>query len=143
MKPYYQDDYVTIYHGDCLELLPKLANQSANLVITDPPYSVGVSSSGKKADYGDASLIKPFLKQLRDELLRLITINGAIYINTDWRTYPIWWDCFTPLIPLTNLIVWDYEWIKAGSHYRFTHEFIMFWAVFLKTNYKENLGRRK
>ena len=25
-----------------------------------------------------------------------------------------------------NLIVWDYEWIKAGSHYRFSHEFIIY-----------------
>jgi DNA modification methylase len=22
--------------------------------------------------------------------------------------------------------VWDYEWIKAGSHYRFSHEFIIY-----------------
>lgn len=24
------------------------------------------------------------------------------------------------------MIVWDYEWIKAGSHYRFSHEFIIY-----------------
>ena len=27
---------------------------------------------------------------------------------------------------IKNLIVWDYEWIKAGSHYRFSHEFIIY-----------------
>lgn len=129
MKPYYQDEWVTIYHGDCLEILPKLPEQYAELFITDPPYSVGVSSSGKRADYGDNSLIKPFLKQLRDEILRIIRVNGAIYINTDWRTYPTWWDCFSPILPLSNLIVWNFGWIKAGAHYRFTHEFIMFWAL--------------
>jgi len=36
MKPYYQDSYVTIYHGDCREILPQLPK--VDLVLTDPPY---------------------------------------------------------------------------------------------------------
>lgn len=38
MKPYYQDKYATIYHGDCLELLPEMPK--VDLVLTDPPYGV-------------------------------------------------------------------------------------------------------
>ena len=128
-EPYYQDDAVTIYHGDSLSVLPHLDRQSVDLIITDPPYSVGVNSSGKKASYGDNSLIKPFMRELGHELFNIIRTNGAIYINTDWRTYPVWWDVLSQIRPLTNLIVWDYNWIKAGSHYRFTHELIMFWGL--------------
>lgn len=36
IKPYYQDDYTTIYHGDCREILPHL--EPVDLVLTDPPY---------------------------------------------------------------------------------------------------------
>ncbi len=36
MKPYYQDDWVTIYHGDCREVLPTLPK--VDLVLTSPPY---------------------------------------------------------------------------------------------------------
>jgi len=36
VKPYYQDDAVTIYHGDCREILPQL--EPVDLVLTDPPY---------------------------------------------------------------------------------------------------------
>ena len=38
MKPYYQDEWVTIYHGDCREILPKLFE--VDLVLSDPPYGV-------------------------------------------------------------------------------------------------------
>ncbi len=42
MKPYYEDEAVTIYHGDCREILPEIG--PVDLVLTDPPY----------ADYEDA-----------------------------------------------------------------------------------------
>jgi DNA modification methylase len=39
--PYYQDDAVTIYHGDCREILPAL--EVCALALTDPPYNLGIS----------------------------------------------------------------------------------------------------
>ncbi len=38
LKPYYDHDGITIYHGDCLEILPSLPK--VDLVLTDPPYGV-------------------------------------------------------------------------------------------------------
>jgi len=36
IKPYYTDDYVTIYLGDCRLILPQLPK--VDIVLTDPPY---------------------------------------------------------------------------------------------------------
>jgi len=36
MTPYYQDDAITLYHGDCREILPTLPKH--DLLLTDPPY---------------------------------------------------------------------------------------------------------
>src|SRR5690349_2911481 len=43
--PYYVDDFVTLYHGDCREVLPSLPR--VDLVLTDPPYGITyVSNAG-------------------------------------------------------------------------------------------------
>ena len=61
MTPYHQTDFGTLYHGNCLDILPTLADKSVDLVLTDPPYGIGESnkknlSRGKLAkptNYGD------------------------------------------------------------------------------------------
>ena len=46
MKPYYQDDAVTIYHGDCREILPELS--MVDLVLTDPPYGMNLHKDNRR-----------------------------------------------------------------------------------------------
>lgn len=40
MTPYYTDDLCTIYHGDCRDVLPTIAPETVDLVLTDPPYGI-------------------------------------------------------------------------------------------------------
>lgn len=41
MNPYFEDESVVIYHGDCREILPRLL--PADLLCTDPPYGLGAA----------------------------------------------------------------------------------------------------
>ena len=65
MKPYYEHAGITIYHGDCRDVLPALS--PCDVVLTDPPYSEHVhakqwigpaltSSGGKRCGTRHASL---------------------------------------------------------------------------------------
>lgn len=44
MTPYYSEAGITIYHGDCREILPHLPK--VDLVFTSPPYNLGVTTGG-------------------------------------------------------------------------------------------------
>ena len=43
--PYYQDAAVTIYHGDCIEVITEI-QQEIDLVFTSPPYNLGNTTGG-------------------------------------------------------------------------------------------------
>jgi hypothetical protein len=78
MTPYYQDEYVTLYHGDCREVTEWL---DADVLVTDPPYGMNYSSGfrvAKETIVGDNS------PETRDAILRLWRDGPAIVFGT-WR----------------------------------------------------------
>ena len=61
MKPYYEHAGITLYHGDCREILPGLGR--FDLLLTDPPYGIGAdnrtkilsrSNTAPARDYGES-----------------------------------------------------------------------------------------
>lgn len=46
MTVYYQDDKVTLHHGDCLEVMASMADDSVDIVVTSPPYNMGLIPGG-------------------------------------------------------------------------------------------------
>jgi len=50
VRPYYEDGAVTIYHGDCREVLPAIGR--VDLVLTDPPYGVNLNTDNARFSGG-------------------------------------------------------------------------------------------
>lgn len=59
-SPYYQQDGITIYHGDCRQVLPALQPLRAAVVVTDPPYGQTRLSWDREIQ-GWATLVLPHL----------------------------------------------------------------------------------
>jgi site-specific DNA-methyltransferase (adenine-specific) len=51
MQPYYERDGITIYHADCRDVLPTLEAGSVDLVLTDPPYGIGIADWDGRVPY--------------------------------------------------------------------------------------------
>lgn len=45
MQPYYEADGITLYHGDCRDIVPTIA---ADILVTDPPYGIGFAGQPTK-----------------------------------------------------------------------------------------------
>ncbi len=73
MKPYYQDDFVTLYHADCLEH-PELWT-CADVLVTDPPYGrawrQGELKGHVRNEASDDGILNDSTTQTRDEALTL------------------------------------------------------------------------
>lgn len=68
-----------IIHGDCLEALKELPDNSVDSVVTDPPY--GLSFMGKKWDYDVPS------EEIWREVLRVLKPGGHLLSFCGTRTY--------------------------------------------------------
>ncbi len=90
MTPYYDHKGITIYHGDCLDILPYL--EPVDIVLTDPPYSEkthngartteyrGIKDGGKKAISFD-SVNSDFLRGA----FSLCSVNFWLISFIDWH----------------------------------------------------------
>lgn len=103
VKPYYQDDWVTIYHGDCREILPALPK--VDLVLTDPPYGIGrdgmdksTSSHGGRKAYEFLGWDKSIPSKDIFDLILTNSFNQVIWGGNYFTQY---------LPPKMGWLVWD------------------------------------
>lgn len=148
MKPYYQDDWVKIYHGDCLKILPQFENESADMIFTDPPYGHKNNDSSDLISVWERAL---GTGKYNPENNRPIANDGEEANELFKAGLPIWekvlkkgaccccccsgggpdpqfarWSLWLNEIFLfKQMIVWDKGPIGMGWHYRRSYETIL------------------
>ena len=80
MSVYYQDEHVTLYHGDCREITAWL---DADVLVTDPPYGIDYQS-GRRRDTLAASIVGDKDTTARDDVLAAWGDRPAVVFGT-WR----------------------------------------------------------
>lgn len=78
MTPYFETRLGKLYHGDCLEVLQGIPDNSIDAVVTDPPY--GWKFMGKKWDYDIPSV------ETWQEVLRVLKPGGHALVACGVRT---------------------------------------------------------
>jgi adenine-specific DNA-methyltransferase len=72
-----------IINGDCLNVLPQLADSSVDFVLTDPPYLVDYHSRDERSIAGDAS--GHWLKPAFAQLYRVLKSGGYCVSFYGWN----------------------------------------------------------
>ena len=146
-EPYYSDESVTLYHGDCLDVLPSISR--VDLVVTSPPDNLGVTTGGgfghyragqKRGgqgkwggtdrcgiSYGSHNDAMPYdeYRSWQREVLSgcwaALSESGAIFYNHKPRVQAatLWLPLdLNPGLPLRQIIVWARA---GGMNYAPTH----------------------
>lgn len=143
-----------LIHGDCLEELKKIPDETIDAIITDPPYcSGGFTETGKR--YGSktrSNNVKWFdndnmttmglvwlLREVLIEFKRILKPGGSALVFCDWRMYPM----LAPALESSgtrhqNLIVWNKNYAGLGFGFRSKHELIMQFAKGKPSYYRKN-----
>jgi len=129
IRPYYEHAGITIYHGDCREILPTLPK--ADLVLTDPPYGISYSPGGggrgfASKTYTGKDLVvgddKPFDPGCVLGLGKTILWGGNHYASRlpDSPTWLVWYK--KPGIASCDFADCEIAWTNLGGPARhFTH----------------------
>ena len=132
--PYYQDDAVTLYHGDCLEITEWLA---ADVLVTDPPYGTQFSEANPHGGYGRRqnaglgpegfTIANDGTTETRDAALALWGDRPALVFGSPRQP--------DPPIKVADRLVWDKKRPGMnGGPWRYRHESIYVTAGFVRSS---------
>ena len=97
MTPYYEDDAVTIYHGDCREL--DVWDIAGGVMVTDPPYGISHSSNRPGAPLRGSQIANDESTVVRDAVLNRWAPRPFVMFGT-CRSTPL-------PVPVRATLVWD------------------------------------
>jgi len=124
LKPYYEESGITIYHGDCRDVLPQL--EHVDLVLTDPPYGINLKPPRGLTDkiVGDnrsdaINLLSYFVDWCKVGIME----NTAHFFFAGWSEYWVQ-ECLNRTFKVKSCIVWRKNNFGIGYHTRPQHEFI-------------------
>jgi site-specific DNA-methyltransferase (adenine-specific) len=132
--PYYDHAGITIYHGDCLELMPQLPEACAGVIYTDPPFtSAGGSTNGKVLD-ADTQFFGHWFDDVAEQMRRCSSPASCWLMHCDWRTIGVIQrsvqragrNIRSEAFRVTQALYWHRGSIGMGSPFRNAVEMIAF-----------------
>jgi site-specific DNA-methyltransferase (adenine-specific) len=158
MTPYYQEDGITIYHGDVLDVLDVL-DLTVDAVVTDPPYASGSRLEASKSSSGamlragrfadrpielDQMTTTGFVWLLRAVAQRCrayLPEGGSFLSFIDWRQWPNLVGALeTCNYRVQGMIVWDKGHFGLGNGFRSQHELICHASKGVPNIYDRGIG---
>src|SRR5215203_4761867 len=83
IAPHYEDESITLWHGDSLAILRELPDASVDCCVTSPPY-FGLRDYGESGQYGLEASPAEYVETMRAvfaEVRRVLADDGTLWLN--------------------------------------------------------------
>lgn len=135
---------VTLYHGDCLEVMKQIPDGSVNAVITDPPYVLPAKTSTAtkmaqrftKRNIGDFSITEGYFRIWFEAIGRALKPTGKFVIFCDEVLYTVLFRAAYNNFD-TSMLIWKKNTVGLGRNYRKTFEVMLYGKREEATNFTE------
>ena len=129
-QPYWSGDGITLYHGDCREVLASLQRPLASAVVTDPPFFMPAQQyAGRdvswQRSWADVSILSTWWDVIVGALTPMIQPNGHLLAFCDDASYPAFYPAIYTRWPNIGCLVWDKGRIGMGTAWRQSMELII------------------
>lgn len=128
-----------IIHGDALEALKTLPDNSVDLIFADPPYNIGKNFNGHIEKWKTEEAYLEWCYEWLDLCIQKLKPNGSFYVMTATQFMPYFDIYIRKKLYILSRIVWYYDssGVQAKKYYGSMYEPILF-CVKDKNNYKFN-----
>ena len=152
--PYYEEDGITLYCGDCRDILPEFPDKSFDFIFTDPPYGHDNNNSdmisrweaifeGRKEAYNEKDEFRPIandgleandlIRWVFPQFFRLLNGGGCCCCccccggggpDPQFARWSLWLDDSFQG-GFKMMVVWDKGPMGMGHHYRRSYETVL------------------
>jgi len=128
-----------IIHGDALDVLRKLSDNSVDLIFADPPYNIGKNFNGHKDKWATDEDYLNWCYKWLDLCIQKLKPNGSFYVMTATQFMPFFDIYLRKRLEILSRLVWYYDssGVQAKKYYGSMYEPILF-CVKDKNNYTFN-----
>ena len=140
-KKYKKGNKVTLFNGDCLELLKNMPDESVDLIVTSPPYCIG---KAYEDPHDDIETFKQQHINIFNDMYRVLKTGGSVcwqvgyhvsdkcIVPLDYIIYELFTslskDICAPLI-LRNRIIWTFgHGLNSTNRFSGRHEVILWFT---------------
>ncbi|PIX32671.1 MAG: adenine-specific DNA-methyltransferase [Bacteroidetes bacterium CG_4_8_14_3_um_filter_31_14] len=135
------DDKHKIIHGDVLEALLELPDNSVDLIFADPPYNIGKNFNGHIEKWATEEDYLNWCYKWLDLCIKKLKQNGSFYVMTATQFMPFFDIYLRKKLDILSRLVWYYDssGVQAKKYYGSMYEPILF-CVKDKNNYTFNVN---
>ncbi len=112
------NNYVNrVFNEDAVSGLVRVPDGSIDLILADPPYSLG-KDYGNNSDKQESSVYLKWMERWIDAALPKLKANGSLYIFLTWRYSPEIFVMLKQRMIMMNEIIWDRRVPSMGGSVR-------------------------